>query len=253
MTVRPATGRRAPTGRGPARWRPLAVFVLVLVVLFVAVDRIAAAVADRLIADKLQAAEHLRSRPDVTVRGFPLLSQVIRQRYREVDVRMSDLRRGSLVATRLDVRMHGLHVRNSDLLSGHVGRIRVDKATGTVLLSWPDIAGMTRGHGVTVGYGGKGLLSLRGSFAVAGRMFTVSGTAALRINGSDLVVAPRQIHTYAPGFVNDALSSIAAQRLSFDVPLAGLPFNVRLVGVTVRRDGVVVSARSDGLVIDLSS
>jgi hypothetical protein len=251
MTVRHAATSPA-TRRRRAGWWPLALFVALLVVLLVAVDRIAVSVADRLIADKLQSAEHLRDRPDVTVRGFPLLTQIARQRYREVDVTIDDLRRGSLAATRLDVRLRGLHVATRDLLSGHVGRIPVESAAGTVLLSYSDIAAMVRGHGVTVGFARDGVLSLRGTFTLAGRNFAVSGTAGLRVDGTDLVVEPRSVHTFAPGFVNDALSSVAEQRLSFRVRLSGLPFHVQLVGVTVRRDGVRVSARSNGFVIDLS-
>jgi hypothetical protein len=222
------------------------VFVVVLVVLFIAVDRVAVAVADRLVADKLQSAEHLASRPDVSIRGFPLLTQVARQRYRDIHVTMRDLKRGSLVATRLDVDLRGVHVATGDLLSRHIGEIPVESARGTVLLSYADIAAMVSGHGVTVGYAGHGLLSLRESAMLAGTMLQISGTAGLRIDGTDLVVTP------GPGIVNQALSSLAEQRLAFRVPLSGLPFDVQLVAVKVRGDGVRVSARSHGLVIDVS-
>jgi DUF2993 family protein len=56
--------------------RKLLIAVIILVGLLVAADRVGAVVASHEIASQVQTAYNLPSKPSVTVRGFPFLTQV---------------------------------------------------------------------------------------------------------------------------------------------------------------------------------
>jgi hypothetical protein len=231
---------------------PVAVFVVVFALLFVGVDRIAAAVADRVIASKLRTALASNGRPDVAVRGFPLLTQVVAQRYDEVDVTVHDLHRGQLVASRLAVALHGVHVGTGALLTRRVRRIPVDRATGTVLFRYRDLNEMLRNRQVSVSYGGGHLVRVSGIVDTGAEPLRATGTATARVDGNQLVVTAQSVDIGAGSFVNGALSTLARGRLSFRLLLTDLPFAIRVGSVDVRRDGVVATGRSDGFVVDVT-
>lgn len=234
------------------RRHPLVVFVVALAVLLVVVDRVAAAFADHLIAGKIQHAEHLASSPDVTVKGFPLLTQVAAQRYNEVDVSATDLRRGDLVASALSVRLYGVQVATAQLLDGHVRRIPVDRADGTVRFSYADLDRMLTDRGVTMGYARAGVVRVHGTITVAGQRLAATATATLGVDGDDLMVAARSVDLGGGSLVSGALSSLAKQVLTFRLPLTGLPFGIHVDRVSVARDGVTAHAVSRGFVVDVA-
>lgn len=72
----PAVGTGNHGNRRRRRWTTaLLVLCLAAVVALVVVDRIAEAVAARRLAATVQTSQHLASRPRVTIRGFPFLTQ----------------------------------------------------------------------------------------------------------------------------------------------------------------------------------
>ena len=77
--------------------RKLIIFVVVVVVLLIAADRIGDVVAERVTADTLQSSQHLQQRPDVSIDGFPFLTQFATGHYQHVLIRTQDLRIGSTI------------------------------------------------------------------------------------------------------------------------------------------------------------
>jgi LmeA-like phospholipid-binding len=233
------------------RRHPLVAFVVVLAALFLVVDRVAAGVADRVIAGKLQQAEGLTSRPDVAVRHFPLLTQIAAQRYSQVDVTATDVRRGQVIASKVVVHLHGVHVATGELLSRHLTRIPVDRADGSVTMSYGDIDRMLRDQGITVAYDSGELLAVSGRLDVNGRQLPASGTATVRVDGDQLVVTAQSVDVGGGPVVNQALSTLARGRLSFRLLLADLPFGIHVDRVAVGRAGVTAHASSAGFVIQV--
>lgn len=86
----PAGRRDSPTRDPPSnrhrRWLPAAVAAVVTLVLLLLLDRAAEALTAPELAMKIQRAQHLSARPQVTVRGFPFLTQVLAGKYTEIDV-----------------------------------------------------------------------------------------------------------------------------------------------------------------------
>ena len=60
--------------------------LLVLAALLAAADRYLVHLAERTVAEQAQASADLRTRPTVTIHGFPFLTQAVRGRYARIDV-----------------------------------------------------------------------------------------------------------------------------------------------------------------------
>ena len=71
--------------------RKLLIGVIILAVLLVAADRIAVAVAENQISDRLTSAYGLAGKPGVTITGFPFFTQVVAGDYRQIDVSASQV------------------------------------------------------------------------------------------------------------------------------------------------------------------
>src|ERR1700745_2773183 len=82
----PTPGAPAPPRR-PARKGPWVVLgiVLVLAVLFVVLDRVAVAYAENQAAKQMQS-QGFPAKPDVTIKGFPFLTQVAARRLNDVHI-----------------------------------------------------------------------------------------------------------------------------------------------------------------------
>src|SRR5256885_4227247 len=95
-----------------ARW--IGIGVVVLLVLLLIADRVGVAVAERVAGDTLESSEHLNSRPDVDIAGFPFLTQVATGNYDKITVTADDVTVGQqihlLEISRLVVVLHDLTV-----------------------------------------------------------------------------------------------------------------------------------------------
>lgn len=223
--------------------------LLLLVGALVAVDRVAATLAGGAVAARIRSSERLPTTPQVTIHGFPFLTQLAAGRYDDVEVSIRDLRRGDLRVSRADVHLHGVEVSASDALARRVRTVPVGSATGSLLLSYADLDAMLAGRGVTVAYAGTDRLRLTGTFSVAGQQVSASGTGTARAGADAVQVTVQSVDVGAGSLVNGALSSVVRNRLTFSIPTADLPFGIRLRSVQVRPDGIAVTATSDGFTL----
>ena len=69
----------------------LLVVLGVLVAGFAVADSVARHLAEQRLADEIRTSEDLPETPDVTVHGWPFLTQVIAGRYQRIDVRVQQL------------------------------------------------------------------------------------------------------------------------------------------------------------------
>jgi hypothetical protein len=106
-------------------------------------------------------------------------------------------------------------------------------------------------RGVTLGYAGPGEVRVRAPVTVVGRTFHPTATARVRLDGADLVVRAEDVDVGAGALVDNLVRSVARDRLSFRLPLTGLPFGVHVSDVAVRRGGVLVTATARNLVINV--
>ncbi|HEV2885667.1 MAG TPA: DUF2993 domain-containing protein [Jatrophihabitans sp.] len=224
----------------------LLVLVLVLAVLLVVVDRVALAVGERQIAQRVQSSQSLDRRPSVEIEGFPFLTQVLANHYPTVRLKAQNLTVGSsgrqVRLADLDAQLHD--VRTIDNFSAATA----ETANGTALLSYQELS---RALGVTLGYTGGGRVQASTSVEVLGQTVTGTASAQVGVTGGDeltfsgIRVGVPQAGISVPEQVTDQLSSIFASKLS----LRGLPFHLQIQQLVAAEDGVHISATARGLTL----
>ena len=210
--------------------RRLLITAVVLVGLLVVADRVARAAADRVVANRIERDQHLSQRPDVSIDGFPFLTQAFAGRYDHVTLTMHGLRSGPVPVQTLRVVLRGVHVPLSAVFSQHLSSVPVDRATATVLLPYADLGASAGGSRLTVSQGTDGEVKVTGTVSALGQSVTASGEGRLDVRGNDVVVT-------------------VGHGLDFTIPLGGLPFRIALVGAKATKAGVEVSATASGLVL----
>jgi hypothetical protein len=208
--------------------------VLLVVVLLVGVlalaDRAGATAAERVVAKRIQSDQQLGVQPDVTITGFPFLTQMFRGRYDKVDVAVHDLQRGSLHVSEVVAHLYDVEVPFSDVIHQKVTRIVVSHATAEIHLDYSDVNEMLGTKHLTFSQGTGGRVHVRAGASAAGVSLHVDGDFPLTVQGSALVVA-------LPG------------GLTAQIPLPGMPFDIRLLSARAESGGIVIRCATSAFVI----
>ncbi|MFW3171820.1 DUF2993 domain-containing protein [Geodermatophilus sp. CPCC 206100] len=226
--------------------RALVVVLLLLLGLGVLADRIGVGIAEDRVAAVVADRGGLAGEPDVDIRGFPFLTQAIGGRYDDVRISLSAADLGRPDGTRADVTLRGVAVPLSDVLSGSVQEVPVDRIDGTATLAYPLLAEQL-GPGTTLRREGDRLRVER-TVEVAGVTVPLTAVGTVRLEGGDLVLDVAEAAgagVDVPGFVLDR----AADLLDLRYPVPPLPFGLQLTGVTPGDDGVAVAVEATDTVL----
>ena len=211
------------------------IIVAVIIGLLVVADRLAVVAAQNVVASRIEADQGLSQRPSVTIHGFPFLTQALSGRYGRVTLRVQGLHERTVPIQRLTVDLHGVHVPLGSVISQHLSRVPIDRATATLLLSYADINGyLGGGQHLSVSEGANGEVKVTGSVTVAGHTASASGSGRVDVRGEDVIVT-------------------VGQGLDVTLPLGALPFRIALVGAKATKAGIVVRATASGLVLHPSN
>jgi hypothetical protein len=226
--------------------RRLVTLLVVLSVLLVVADRVGVAVASRVVASKLRSSAQLKTDPSVNIRGFPFLTQAISGRYDDIDVSATDLARGGVRLSRLEVSLRGVRLTVSQALSGNVSAVPVEGITASVIVTYADIAKLGTLTGITVAPVGSHV-RVTAHLTVLGQTVTATSDSTVRLEGRFIVITAQKVTVLgqSSGMFNSAL----AGRLDLRVPVGNLPYGLALTGVHVSSGGLVLSARAGPTVI----
>lgn len=231
--------------------RKLVIAGIVVLGLLVAADRIAAVVADRVLAREIRSQLALDQTPDVSIRGIPFLTQALRGSYSEVRVTIPDVDSGALENIVVEARLQDVRVPLGDALRRRVDEVPVDRITGDLTVRYDELA---RASGITdlrITREGDAV-QLAGSVRVVGRQVDASATGRVEVSGNDLVIsADRAVVDGVE--VPEAALDAAARLLSFRVSPSGLPLSLQITAVNVEDDGLRVSAVSEDAVLRADS
>jgi hypothetical protein len=215
--------------------RRLVIVLLVVLALLVAADRIADAVAEHEAASLLQRSQNLAHRPDVSVTGFPFLTQLASGTFDEIDVRADDLMVGDgsrqLRVRRLDVAMHHVHVAR-DFRSA-----TSRSSTATAQIRYSDIASTL---GVALAYAGDHRVRATHTVTVAGVSVPASATAGVHQSHSGELTFVDPKVTVAGQRVPAEVDSYFAGVFGTAISLRGLPFGVQVRSLSAGADGLSV-------------
>ena len=220
------TRRRRP-------WRTVIIVLIVLLGLLVAADFAARAFAQNKMASEIQQ-QGFPKKPDVSINGFPFLTQVASRDFKNIQVSSSNITEGPLLIQSINATMTGVHV-NSSFQSG-----TIDHLNGTATVTFPALAnamtsqagalGSLVGSGLTLSDAGnnevKASLDLLGGLA--------SGTAVWKIS----VTGHNNIHIQLVS--SSGIGSAAASGISdITVPRVALPLGMTIQSIAVTPTGLV--------------
>ncbi|HEX4429597.1 MAG TPA: DUF2993 domain-containing protein [Frankiaceae bacterium] len=229
----------------------LIVTLAILVVVLIAADRIALLVADSQIADRVQKSQELSAKPQVSIKGFPFLTQVLGGRYHEVDVSVRNVTRNGLTVDKLSVHAHGVSVPLSKVVSGSVSEVPVDRADAVVTLGYAHLnAYISSQLGQVLKVSAdKGNLRLTGTLPFPPRI-SLSAQAHIDVSGSAITLRPVALASVLAKLPGKRLSTgVVEQFLTVRLPISQLPFGIQLQRATVTPEGLVIAASASGLTI----
>ncbi len=215
--------------RHPLRW--IIIIVVVLLAILIGVDFAAKSYAEGQMASQIQQ-QGFPQKPDVTIEGFPFLTQVIGHDLQNVKLSSTDVKEGPLTISSINATMTGVHL-NSSFNSGHI-----DHLTGAATITFAALS-----NAMSAQAGGLGDLASAGlKLSGAGPnevkatldLVIASGSATWRVTspGDNKI----SIHLVSSsGLPGDLLGSVSD--MSFTLP--SLPLGLKIKSISVTPTGIV--------------
>src|SRR6478609_1254090 len=219
-------GPPARVRRRRRRWPWITLLVIVLVL--VGGDRAAKAYAENQMASQVQSSLALSGKPNVTIQGFPFLTQAAASNFKTVDVNASNETAGpggQLEIASLTATLHGMHIHGTNSAT-------VDQFTASALVTFTALAhagGIPQG--ITLAPAGpnqlKATVDILGFSSDATAKVTQAGNNKINVKITDFGGVPA-----------DVLGSLTD--FTFSIPK--LPAGVKIQSITVTQQGLRVTA-----------
>lgn len=209
----------------------MAVVVAFFAALLIA-DRVALIYAEGRVARQI-GDRGFPAKPQVSIAGFPFLTQVAARRLNKVVVSAAGKRLGPVEVKRLDVALYGIRVS-----SGYHLRT-ASELSGTALIGFAGLAGAAGLPGLTVAAGGPDLVKItigptQGIVTATARV-TPAGPGGIRL----VVISAAGIPMAALGPLPD-----------ITLPLPALPLGTTIQDVSVTGQGVLVHLAGQNVSFD---
>ncbi|MFD7991095.1 LmeA family phospholipid-binding protein [Streptomyces mexicanus] len=229
--------------------RVLLVVVVILGVLFVIVDRVAVHFAEGQAADRLRTTENLASTPDVSIKGFPFLTQLAGGELDDVEVGIKNYE--------ADTGTDGQKIRIDDLradmkgvsFSGDYSSATADRATGTATIAYDELLKAARSEPTDIGLGitaqvvglsdgGNGKIKVSVKFSLLPKPVSVLSSVTVKHN--ELQVRADTL----PRLVGVRLIESRFRSITdFQQVIDQLPGDVRLDSVRAAEKGVQITVK----------
>ncbi|MEU1351620.1 DUF2993 domain-containing protein [Streptomyces sp. NPDC005795] len=215
--------------------RILLIVVVVLAGVFIAVDRAAVYFAESEAADRVVVPGARTGSTDVSIKGFPFLTQVAGSELDEVDVKVTGIEATaagrSLRISSMDAELH--QVRLTDGFSGATAA----RATGTAVISYEDLT-KAAADGVAVEYGGNGKVKVTGAVNILGRTLSRSVLSTVTLVDGHTV----RVHAdKVPGEGIPGLEGLVREKTDFEREVGTLPNGLKLERIQPTADGLEIS------------
>jgi hypothetical protein len=215
--------------RHPLRWT--IIIVVVLLAILIGVDFAAKSYAEGQMASQIQQ-QGFPKKPDVTIEGFPFLTQVIGHDLQNVKLSSTDVKEGPITISSINATMTGVHL-NSSFNSG-----TIDHLTGIATITFAELSNAMSAQAGGLGdLAGAGLkLSGAGPNEVKATLDLViaSGSATWRVTtpGNNKL----NIHLVSSsGLPGDLLGAVS----DMSITLPSLPLGLKIQSLKVTSTGIV--------------
>ncbi|MFJ9677762.1 DUF2993 domain-containing protein [Streptomyces sp. NPDC101194] len=215
--------------------RILLVIVVVLGGIFVAVDRAAVYFAESEAEGRVEVTGATIGSTDVSIKGFPFLTQVAGSQLDEVDVEITGIETDAN-GRRIRISRMNAALYEVKLADGYSSATAA-RATGTAVISYEDLT-KAASDGVAVEYGGNGKVKVTGTVDILGRPLSrsVLSTVTL-IDGHTIKVHADKV----PGEGIPGLEGLVRQKTDFEREVGGLPSGLKLQRIRPTADGLEIS------------
>jgi hypothetical protein len=220
--------------------------LLVLLVLViggvVAADRIGVRIAQDQIGQQIQAQNYLLRQPDVTIHGFPFLTQALGGEYERIDVVIGDWTQEDIKLSDVRIEMRGLNAPLSDITTGNSENVTARTATASGVVPYDAIQKRAPKEVKRIGPKGDNLeVDLTGSLMG----LPLNGTAVLSVKatGKGLAITPVSVGS---GGAQVPLALLQRQ-LTWNVPVTDLPIGSRISDIRPTPQGLRIAATADNV------
>jgi LmeA-like phospholipid-binding len=214
--------------------RRIVIGLIATVAVLLAADRISLYVAERAAAKTIQNSEHLDSRPDVHVGGFPFLTQLATGKYDEITITATDVPVGGksklLEISEVEVVLHTLTVSRS------FSHFHAERADATGLVTYAELS---TALGVDVVYAGQGRVRATNSVNIAGTRVHATVTARPRLTGTSLSFVGTSVQN--AGELGELATATLNRVFDVHIPLRAIPFHVRVTSLHADERGIEIS------------
>lgn len=241
--------------------RILLTVVVILGGLFVGADRLAVGFAEDEAAEKLRTSEGLGETPDVSIKGFPFLTQVLGGTLDDVEIGIQnyDASSGSdkIRIADLNARMQGVE------FSGDYSSATAAEATGTARISYDELLKEAQGEppvklplgatGKVVGLsdGGDGKIKVEVEVSKGGTKLPkpVHVLSSVRVEDDTIKVnadeIPKKFEVL--GVSIPLPEGLVRDVTDFEEKVSGLPGGIKIDEVTPAEDGVDISVKGSNV------
>jgi LmeA-like phospholipid-binding len=223
--------RRPP--RGGRRARRYLLVLVIVIALLVVLDFAARIAAQNIMATQIQK-QGLSQKPDVSIGGFPFLTQVASKDFQQVTISTTNLTEGPVTITKVNATASGIRLKSYSSASGTITSV-----SGTALISFASLGNTLAQEFGPLGtlLNGAGLnLTAAGPSEVKAtlNLLVTSGSATWRVTR----LSGNQLHISlvgSSGLPSSLIGSI--QNLTVQIPK--LPLGLTIDSVNVTPDGVI--------------
>ncbi|WP_052848545.1 DUF2993 domain-containing protein [Streptomyces avicenniae] len=234
--------------------RILSILLGILIVLGIAADRLTVWFAENEVAGRLQTRYGLAEEPDVTIQGFPFLTQVAGRSFDHVDATLNSYE-AAVDGQLLTVEDLRIELRDVEVTGGFTDAA-AETATGSGLISYEELTraygellgGVDNGFSVEFRQGEGDQLLLALQVAVAGQSLTldeIPGTLVVDDGAITLEVDDADI----PDMPGDAGATVREQ-LNTPRSIEGLPQGLALDSLTPTEGGLRADVSGSGVVLN---
>jgi hypothetical protein len=215
--------------------RILLVIVVVLAGIFIVVDRAAVYFAESEAAGRIEVSGGTVDSTDVSIKGFPFLTQVAGSALDQVDIKLTGI---ETAAGGRRIRISEMKAELHDVtLADGFAAATAARATGTATISYEDLT-HAADDGVVVEYGGNGKVKVTGAVDILGRTLTRSVTSTVTL------VDGRTVRVHAdkvPGEGIPGLEGLVRRKTDFEREIGALPSGLKLQRIEPTKDGLEIS------------
>lgn len=226
----------------------LVVTLVVLLGLLLVADRAGAAVASRAVASQVQSSAGLPAEPDVAIAGFPFLTQALAGRYERVEVEAVGVPAGELTLSRLDATLTGVRVPLSEVLSGSLAGVPVERVQARALVGYDELVRLSGERRLSLVPSGD-RLRVTGSVEVLGQTLSATAVSRVEVVEGDLRVIAES-YEIGDAAADELVTRALGDRFDLRIPVSGLPYGLRLTDVQIDPEGLVVRATATDVVLN---